>query len=212
MRHLTTRLSIFSMTLIPAALSFGAEPVDGHAADAGHAEPGLMDFDLLQFAMAIIVFGIAFFVLSKTAWPKIIGGLEAREGKIKGDIAEAERARGQAESALAQYEKALAEARSEAARIVDEARSNQLAIAAELKSKTEKELADMRDSAKRDIASAKSAAISELHAHVADLSTEIAGKILKRELSANDQRSLVDDSLSRLATAAPDFAARSHAR
>ena len=208
MKNVLTRLSVLSMTLVPAAFTLAADPhaADSHADDAAHAgehavEGSVMDFELFQFFMAIIVFGIAFFILSKTAWPKILGGLEARDEKIKSDLASAETARAQAQSALAEYEKALAEARSEAARIVEEARANQLQIAAELKAKTEKELVDMRESAKRDIASAKSAAINELHAHVADLATDIAGKILKRELSADDQRSLVDESLSQLAAA-----------
>lgn len=200
MRHLITRLSILSMTLAPAAAAFAAEPAGDHAGEHAKAEPSVMSFEVFQFIMAIVVFGIAFFVLSKTAWPKILGGLEAREGKIKGDLADAQRAREQAEASLAQYEKALAEARTEAARIVEEAKANQLKIAADLKARTEKELGDMRDAAKRDIASAKSAAIAELHASVADLSTEIAGKILGRELSADDQRSLVDASLTQLAS------------
>lgn len=209
MKNVLTRLSILSMTLVPAAFTFAADPehADSHAGDAAHgdghaaSEGSVMDFELFQFFMAIVVFGIAFFILSKTAWPKILGGLEARDQKIKGDLADAERAREQAEASLAQYEKALAEARTEAARIVEEARTNQQKLAAELKAKTESELASMRDSAKRDIASAKSAAIDELHAHVADLATDIAGKILKRELSADDQRTLVDESLSQLAAA-----------
>lgn len=198
MKNVLSRLSILSMTLVPAAASFGAEPAHG---DDAHAEQSVMSFDLFQFFMAIVVFGLAFFILSKTAWPKILGGLEARDAKITGDLADAERAREQAEASLAQYEKALAEARTEAARIVEEARTNQQKLAAELKAKTESELASMRDSAKRDIASAKSAAINELHSHVADLATDIAGKILKRELSADDQRSLVDESLNQLAAA-----------
>jgi len=194
MRHLRT-MTVLTTTLLPAGGALAAE-----AAGDPAAEGGVMFFQLFQFFMAIVVFGIAFFILSKTAWPKILGGLEARENKIKGDLAEAERTREQAEAALEQYEKALADARTEAARILEEAKQNQQKIAAEIKAKTEKELTDMRDSAKRDIASAKSAALSELHAHVADLSTEIAGKILKRELTADDQRDLVDDSLNQLAT------------
>ncbi len=188
MRKLMTYTTLVSSLLIPAT-----------AARAAEGEGSVMAFDLFQFFMAIVVFGVAFFILSKTAWPKIMSGLEAREGKIKGDLAEAERAREQAQASLEQYERALAEARSEAASIVDEARTNQQKLAAELKAKTEAELAQMRESAKREIAAAKSAAIAELHSHVAELSTDIAAKILRRELSAEDQQSLVDDSLSELA-------------
>ena len=137
MKNVLTRLSVLSMTLIPAAFTFAAEPEhgDAHAGGDHAAEGSVMDFDLFQFFMAIVVFGIAFFILSKTAWPKILGGLEARDEKIKSDLASAETAREQAQTALAEYEKALAEARSEAAAIVEKARSDQQKIAAELKGK-----------------------------------------------------------------------------
>jgi len=194
MRKLIPVTVALTAALAPAATLLAAE-----AAEEGKAESTVMAFDLFQFFMAIVVFGIAFFILSKTAWPKIMSGLEARESKIKGDLADAERAREQAQASLEQYERALAQARAEAASIVDEARTNQQKLAAELKARTEAELQQMRDSAKRDIASAKAAAIAELHAHVADLSTDIAAKILRRELSAVDQRALVDDSLNQLA-------------
>ena len=146
--------------------------------------------------------GPAFFILSKTAWPKILGALDARAEKIERDIAEAEKSRKQAEKSLAEYEEALADARTEANKILDQARQDQQRLAAELKAKTEAELNSMRDSAKRDIEAAKKQAVGEIYDHMATVATSIAGRILEREISPEDQRRLVEESLSQLQPAA----------
>ncbi len=59
----------------------------------------------------------------------------------------------------------------------------------------------MRDRAGREIDNAKRAALAELHAEAANLAAEIAGKILQREISTEDQQRLIDESLRELATA-----------
>ncbi len=45
------------------------------------------------------------------------------------------------------------------------------------------------------------AAITDLHAEAASLAADIAGRILKREISSEDQQRLVDESLGELAGA-----------
>lgn len=187
-------------TVSVATLAALALPAVALGADDGHAGgPGaVMSFSWVQFVSAIVVFLLAFFILSRTAWPKILGALDARAEKIQGDIAEAEKSRKQAEKSLAEYEQALAEARVEAGKILDQARQDQQRLAAELKAKTEAELNSMRDSAKRDIEAAKKQAVGEIYDHMATVATSIAGRILEREISADDQRRLVEESLSQL--------------
>lgn len=165
---------------------------DGHGAEA---KPDVMAFDLLQFVMAIVAFGIAFFVLSKTAWPKIVAGLEARENKIRSEVFAAEEARKQAASSLADYQKSLAEARAEAQRMIEQTRAEQSRLAADLKARAESELNEMREQARMSIESAKKAALAEVYAEAANLATAVAGKILKREFNPGDQGRLVEESL-----------------
>ncbi len=121
--------------------------------------------------------------------------------KIRQEIQAAEDARRQAGAALAQYEESLADARKEAGQMIARAKALATSAAQELKTRNEAELADMKQRATREIESAKRAAIAELHAETATLATEIAGKILKREISAADQQRLIDESLSELAGA-----------
>jgi F-type H+-transporting ATPase subunit b len=144
---------------------------------------------------ALIVFGAAFLFLRWKVWPQIIEGLDDRQQKIRDEIAAAEDARAQANSALAEYERNLAEARKEATEMIAKARADAKAAAAELRASNETELAEMKERATRDIDSAKRAAVTELHAEAAGLAASIAGRILQRQISDEDQQRLLDESL-----------------
>ena len=82
--------------------------------------------------------------------------------------------------------------------MIAKAKQDAKAAAEELRSNNTKELANLKLAAAADIESAKQAAIGELHAEASTLAVAIAGKILGREISASDQQSLVDESLSEL--------------
>lgn len=181
--------------LAPAMALAADAPAAGADAHGAAESPGVMGFDLLQFAMAILAFGIAFFVLSKTAWPRIVGGLEARENKIRSEVFAAEAARKEAAASLQDYQKSLAEARAEAQRMIEQTRAEQARLAADLKIKAESELNDLREQARRSIEAAKKAALAEVYAEAANLATTVAGKILQREFNAGDQGRLVEESL-----------------
>ncbi len=170
------------------------------AAHAGHAEhmPPLAPLNWLPGATALVVFGIAFFVLATMVWPKITKALDERDSKILNEIQSAEAARKQAEAAQAEFERKLAEGRQEAAAMIAKAKSDAQAVADELRQRNEADLNEMRQRAQRDITAAKQAAVAELHAHAANLALTIAGKILKREITVPDQQRLMEDSIREL--------------
>ncbi len=169
------------------------------AAHGGVESADVLALNWLPAATSLVVFLLAFGFLYVKVWPKIIKGLEERQNKIRQEIANAEKAREKANDALAEYEKELASARQEANELIAHARADAKAVAKELRDRNEVELGEMKQRATRDLQSAKRAAITELHAEAATLATEIAGKILKREISAADQQRLVDESLAELA-------------
>lgn len=210
-----TRSRLFILLAAALALAWLAGPAraQDHAEPAAHGEPahaagheavGVMPTikqGLVVATASIVVFGIVFGVLATTVWPKIVKGLNDREAKIREEIESAERARQQAKDALAQYEKSLAEARSEAQKMLEATKAQQQALAAELKAKADVELTAMKERARRDIESAKRAAISEIYAEATSLATKIAGKILQREVKPSDQQRLVEESVRELQTA-----------
>jgi F-type H+-transporting ATPase subunit b len=174
----------------------------GDAADdqgAGHGEVrGLTTVKWQEALYTIVVFGIFFVVLSVFVWPKILGSLQAREEKVRGDLRGAEDAAKAATATLAEYKQQLAEAQKQAQRIVDESRGAAQQVAAQVKEQAQGEMTQMRERAEADINAAKERAVSEIYEQTAMLATEVAGKILRREINAGDQESLVRESIAKL--------------
>ncbi len=154
-----------------------------------------VDPKLLPYITTIVVAGVSIFILVKYVFPRIMQGLDDRENKILGEIESAENARAEAEKAKAEFEKALADARREAAEMVSKARADAKAAGDELRARNEQELAEMKRKAREEINSARADAVASLHAEASMLATQIAGKILQREISAVDQQRLLEESL-----------------
>lgn len=168
------------------------------AADAGKEAVGAIPTvkqGLATGITALVVFAIVAAFLGAFVWPKIGSALDERANKIREEIESAEAARKQARDALDQYEASLAEARAEAKQMLETARADQQKLAAELRAKADAEVASMKERALKDIDSAKKQALSEIYTDAAAIATAAAGKILKREISAEDQRDLVEESI-----------------
>jgi F-type H+-transporting ATPase subunit b len=160
-----------------------------------------VDPKLLPYITTIVVAGLSFFVLVKFVWPRIMQGLDDREQKILGEIESAEKAREEAEKAKADFQSALADARREAAEMVSQARADAKAAGDELKARNEAELGEMKRKAREEIESARADAVASIHAEGTMLATQIAGKILQREISGGDQQRLLEESLRELRAA-----------
>lgn len=166
------------------------------AAGDGGQDP--MAYNPLAALTGIVVFLVALFILYWKVWPVITKALDERNEKILSEIKAAEDAREQAKSALADYENERAKAREESAKMIAEARDQAKKLGEELREKNEKELAERMARATSDIESAKAAAVAEIHTEAATLAAAMAGKILRREISAGDQQKLVEESLAEL--------------
>ncbi|GAB5495776.1 MAG: hypothetical protein Phyf2KO_08560 [Phycisphaerales bacterium] len=172
---------------------------DGH--HGAHEEVGAIPSvkqGVVTGITAVIVFLLVMGVLGAKVWPMISKGLDEREKKIRDEIDAAEEARKQAKDALDSYEKSLAEARSEAQQMLEEAKADQQKLTAELRAKAEADLGAMKEKAQREIESAKRAAVAEIYSDASVLATSIAGKILAREVSTDDQQRLVDEAVAEL--------------
>ncbi len=170
----------------------GGEHEGGASPIAGYKEA------LASAVTALVVFGVVSLILATKVWPMITAGLDERNAKIREEIAAAEAARAQAKAALEEYEQSLSQARVEAQKMLDETRAEQARLAAELKAKADRELNEMREKAKRDIDGAKKAALAEIYAESVNLATRMAGKILHREVTVEDQKRMLDESLAEM--------------
>ncbi|MEV8466233.1 F0F1 ATP synthase subunit B' [Fluviibacterium sp. DFM31] len=95
----------------------------GHAAEAA----GMPQLEFAHFPnqifWLIIALGAIYLILSRVALPRIAAILADRQGTITNDIAAAEELKLKAQEAETAYQKALADARAESARITAEARA-----------------------------------------------------------------------------------------
>ena len=182
-----------------------AHATDAHGADShgdshgGSSSPiaGVKE-GLIPGVTAIVIFLIVMGILSTMVWPKIVKGLDERNEKIVGEIAAAEAARKQAKESLDEYEKNLAEARAESQKMIEETRAQQSQLAAQLKANADKELSEMREKALGEIEAAKKQALGEIYNESVNLATVMAGKILQRQVTADDQQRLMDESIAEM--------------
>lgn len=177
-------------TLIASSTALGA-PEGGEKAGV---LPTLAQ-GIVPMIVSLAVFGIVFAILAVAVWPKITKGLAEREAKIRSEIESAEMARQEAKMALEQYERALADARTQAQKELDKAKALQSQQLTELRAKADAEMAGLKDKAMHEIEAAKKIAIQEIYSQGAALSTAVAGRILQRELNPSDYQRLVDEAV-----------------
>ena len=154
-----------------------------------------------NFGLAIwmlIAFTIVFVVLSKFAFPAMLGGLKEREETIQSSLEQAERANAEAKRLLADNESARREAEAQAQAILRDARDQATAQREADVAKTKAEIARMQAAAQADIETQKQQALAELRSEVADLAVRGAEAILNKQIDAEAQRGLVDQFISDL--------------
>ena len=153
---------------------------------------GILIPNLSEFIPALIAFLVIWVVLAKFAWPMIVGMLDKRQETIKNNLDEAEAAKIEAQRSLEEYKKQLADARREAAGIVDEARRAGEQVKADIKDQAQAKADEMIAKAKKSIEKEKLAASADLQSSVADLSVAVAGRFIGEGLSDADQRKLIE--------------------
>ncbi|MEZ5071463.1 MAG: F0F1 ATP synthase subunit B [Bacteroidales bacterium] len=140
-----------------------------------------------------LFFLILLFVLGKFAWPAILTAVKARNESIKRALDAAEKAKEEMAKLQADNEKILAQARAERDALLKEAKEVKDKLIAEAKEKADLEAKKLIGQARESIQAEKAAAINDLKAQVANLSVDIAEKILKTKLEDKAaQKQLVD--------------------
>ena len=154
--------------------------------------PSLITPAVSEMIWGGLAFAIVLGLLVKFAFPALKKGVKAREEKIRTDLESAERARQEAEEERSRYQAQLADARGEANRIVEEARAAAEQVRTDVTGRAEQEAADIRSRANDDIRAARDRAMSDLRGQVADISIELAEKIVERNLDRSTQEQLIE--------------------
>ncbi len=156
----------------------------------------LEEFSLGLFFWQTLLFGLLLFLLWKFAWKPILSAVNDREEGIKDALAAAEDAKKEMQNVTADSEKLLKEARAEREAMLKEAREIKDKLIADSKDQAKVEGDKMIKQAQAAIESEKKAAVADIKSQVANLSVDIAEKVIKEQLSdKNKQLKLVDDLL-----------------
>ncbi len=137
-------------------------------------------------------------VLGKTAWGPVAAGLQKREDKIRGDVEAAEAARREAEEAREQYRQEMAGAEARVRDLMAQAQADGQQLATRIKMQAQEDSEEIKERANREIEQTRRDAIEDVRREAAVLATAVAEKILRREITAEDQQALVDASLDEL--------------
>ncbi len=148
----------------------------------------------LFFWQSFIFIGLIL-LLRKFAWKPILDAVNERETSIKDAMNSAEEAKKEMESIQKDNQKILKEARAEREALLKDARSNGADIVAQAKAEAKAEADKITTQAQESIQNEKRAAIAELKNQVAQISLDIAEKVIDSELESKDKQSKLVDKL-----------------
>ena len=136
---------------------------------------------------------ILLLLVRKFLWKRVMAVLEARQNEIDGIYDAAGKDRREAAQMKEEYTARMGNAREEADRLVrnavDTAHNRGDAILKEAQA----EAAHIKQKAERDIDQEKRKAYSELMGEISGMAADIAGRMVEREINAEDHRELVEE-------------------
>lgn len=154
------------------------------------------DFILIAGSFLLLIF-----LVKKFAWGNITSILDARAEKITNDIDQAEAARKKAEELAAKREEELAGSRQEATTILETAKETAEKNKAHILSEANQEALRLKEKAQLEISQNKEEAMNSIKGDVADLTVNLAGKLLSQQLDSEGHRQLIDRYLNELGDA-----------
>lgn len=144
-------------------------------------------------------FVVVLFVLKKMAWQPILSALEERENTIQESLDAAKKAKADIQQLQSANEATIRQAHQERERILHEAKELGDKYIADAKKAASEEAEKLKTEAKASILAEKNAAIKEIKNIVAELSVNIAEKVIGAELDdKKKQQKLVDGLLSEI--------------
>ena len=136
----------------------------------------------------VICFGTVFYVLARFAFPAIIGAVDKRKKYIDSSLEAARQANERLQQVKSEAEALMAQARQQQTAMLKEAAATRDRIIADARGRAREEAQKALDETRHQIAAEKESAISDIRRQVAVLSVDVAEKILRRELSKDQEQ------------------------
>jgi len=181
-------IGLLVMAMAPVASVWAAE----------EGEVNLFAGDIGNAIWTLVIFLAVILVLGKFAWGPMLSGLQRREQFIRDSLEEAKQDREAAQAQLEEYNKKLDTATAEALKVLEEGRRDAEVVKERIEEKARSEADQMVERAKREIDLAKQSAIKELYETSITVGSDIAARILEREINARDHEDLIAESIDHL--------------
>jgi F-type H+-transporting ATPase subunit b len=193
-QKIVTGLSVFM--LASPALAAGPHGEEGKVSPfAG---------DLGNMIWTLVVFLIVVWVLGRFAWGPLLNLLQKREEFIRESLEQARRDHEQAEANRKAIDERLQAARGEATAIVEEARRDAEVVKRKIEETARKEAEAMLQRSRREIRVATDTAVRELYDLTGRLATEVATRIIRKEIDAAQHERLIGESIEQLSKVRQD--------
>ena len=145
-----------------------------------------------ELVFGALSFGLLFFLMYKFAYPAVAKGMQARTDRIRENLDDAERVKTEAQTILEEYQRQLADARTEANRIIEEARQTADQLRRDLMQRAEAEVNELKQRTQDDINAARDRTMGELREQVAGLAIELAEKVVEANLDRETNVALIE--------------------
>lgn len=152
-------------------------------------------FHIVDTVVVLVSFAILLVLLRKFAWAPIIKVMEERENFVATEIETAQAKRKEAEKYVSEADERLLEARKEAKRLVVEAKQSATKLEDSIVSEAKQTARQMRMDAEDEIENERKESFQEMQETVAEIAFQIAMDIIKKEMSPEDQKRLIQERL-----------------
>jgi F-type H+-transporting ATPase subunit b len=187
---------ILLLAVSPALAAEEAGPLDALGINVG--------FLIAQ----LINFGLLLAVLTALLWRPVINMLDSRAAKVAKGLEDASAAASARRNAEAEADKILAQARSEAAQIVEEARGRGEEVAKAVEAEARTEADKIRQEARVEGQAERNAELAGLRGQVAAISIAVAQRLIGEALDDKRQKKLIDDFFTKVPAEAKSLAGK----
>ena len=160
----------------------------------------LVQLDPGLFVWTILTFLLLVFILAKFAWKPLLKMLQDREDMVRSSLEDAEKAKSELERLNEESEAIMTKARSEAQSILADGKAAAEKVKDDIIAKSKEQANKIREDAGNQYQVEKDKAISEIKKEVVNLTLSVAEKLIQKNLSDADNKSLIEESLKKVQT------------
>jgi F-type H+-transporting ATPase subunit b len=158
----------------------------------------VMPSETIMVVLTWITFFLLLVLLHKFAWRPILNIVQNREKEIRDALENADKAKVQLAQVEEEKLRLLNEAKTQAAKIIEESRKTARDLAANIEAKSRQEAQNLVQSAHEEIAGERQRLLKSLRQESAEVAISLASKIIQENMDQDKNRRLVQNEIEQL--------------